>query len=402
MPAAIKNADIPRVGAGTPGGTWFRSYWLPVSRSDEIFDIPKSVKVLGEELVLFRAKSGEIGLVGQDCPHRGASLEYADVETKGIRCPYHGWLFDVNGNCLEQPSEFKGKEFCSKVRQKAYPTKELGGLIFAYLGPNRSDPPALPNYSPLVDHGGARMHEPVRYFDYNWFNFFENSADPAHIWILHGESAYGNGSWGSRFFDAKDPPDFEPVETKYGLKIVLSKPVNNGNGFVIDEMSLAFPSILQIGDTEFVHGNADPSDLNSRGSNYEHFMFITPCDDQSFMMFTVDYYSGPQNDFFGRLKELRKRETPKHNLKEYDRRPLMPFRGNVRAEDVVTQGTQKLLGDRKEHLGTADRGIIMLRRMVRTAIEDAMLGRTPKGADLSAGKDGIVRIDSFVGLRDSL
>ena len=80
MSASIKNADIPRVGAGTPGGTWLRRYWLPVSRSDEIFDIPKSVKVLGEELVLFRAESGELGLVGQDCPHRGASLEYADVE----------------------------------------------------------------------------------------------------------------------------------------------------------------------------------------------------------------------------------------------------------------------------------------------------------------------------------
>ena len=174
MSSAIKNADIPRVGADTPGGTWFRSYWLPVSRSDEIFDIPKSVKVLGEELVLFRAESGKVGLVGQDCPHRGASLEYADVEARGIRCPYHGWLFDINGNCLEQPSEVKGKEFCSKVRQKAYPTRELGGLIFAYLGPDSSDPPALPNYSPLIDHGGARMHEPVRYFDYNWFNFFEN------------------------------------------------------------------------------------------------------------------------------------------------------------------------------------------------------------------------------------
>ena len=114
------------------------------------------------------------------------------------------------------------------------------------------------------------------------------------------------------------------------------------------------------------------------------------------------YYTGPQSDFFERLKERRKKETPKHDVKEYDKRPLMPFRGNVRTEDIVTQGTQKLLGDRKEHLGTADRGIIMLRRMVRTAIEEAMLGRTPKGADLSAGKDGIVRIDSFVGLRDSL
>jgi len=400
----ITNADIPHVGRGTPGGNWLRQYWMPVARADELYDIPMAVKVLGEELVLFRDGKGRIGLMGQYCAHRGASLEYGDIEDAGIRCPYHGWLFDTDGNCLEQPSEKNGKEFCAKVRQTSYPVRELGGLLFGYLGPHPDNPPPLPNYSPLIDRGGQRMHEPVRHFDYNWFNFYENSADPAHIWILHGKSAYGVQSWGNRFFSADDPPDFEPVETPYGMKVVISKPAPDQDGVFVDEMSLGFPSILQIGDTEFVHAKVDPQKLANKGSDYEHFMFITPKDDDSFMMFTVDYYTGEEPGFFDRLKEMRKREEPEDNRKPYDRRPLMPFRGNVRKEDIVAQGTQKLLGERREHLGPADRGVIMLRRMVREAIERTAAGEPPKALYLEEDAEGLVRLDSFVGVRaaDSL
>ena len=118
--------DIPHVGPDTPGGAWLRRYWLPVGLESELFDIPKALKILDEELVLFRDGQGTVGLVGQHCAHRGASLEYGDIEEQGLRCPYHGWLFDVNGNCLEQPSEQRGKEFCAKVRHISYPVKELG------------------------------------------------------------------------------------------------------------------------------------------------------------------------------------------------------------------------------------------------------------------------------------
>jgi 5,5'-dehydrodivanillate O-demethylase oxygenase subunit len=395
----ITNADIPRVGSGTPAGDWLRRYWMPVSRAEDLYDIPKAVKILDEELVLFRDGNGRTGLVDRYCAHRGASLEYGDIEETGIRCPYHGWLYGADGNCLEQPSEKNGKEYCAKVRQVSYPVQELGGLIFGYFGPNPENPPPLPRYSPLIDHGGQRMHEPVRYFDYNWFNFFENSADPAHVWILHGSSAYGAQTWGNRFFSADDPPDFDPEETQYGMKIVISKPAPEQNGIFIDEMSLGFPSILQIGDTELVHGNIDPQKLNNNGSDYEHFMFLTPIDDHSFMMFTVDYYTGSGNKFFEGLKELRKKEEPIDDRKPYDTRPLMPFRGNVRTEDIVTQGTQKLLGERREHLGTSDRGVILLRKMVREAIEASARGEAPKGLHLDENAEGMVKIDSFVGVR---
>ena len=117
------------------------------------------------------------------------------------------------------------------------------------------------------------------------------------------------------------------------------------------------------------------------------------------MMFTVDYYTGPNPDFFDHLKEMRKREEPKDTRKPYDKRPLMPFRGNVRKEDIVTQGTQRLLGERDEHLGTSDRGIIMLRKMVRDAIAKSAAGEAPKGLYLTENAEGLVKLDSFVGVR---
>ena len=395
----ITNKDIPRVGPGTPGGAWLRRYWLPVGTQAELYDIPQAVRVLGEDLVLFRDRAGRLGVIGQACAHRGASLEYGEIEERGIRCPYHGWLYDVSGKCLDQPSEAGGKEFCARVRHTAYPVRTLGGLIFAYLGPDPANPPPLPNYSPLIDHGGQRMIEPTRHFDYNWFNFYENSADPCHVWILHSNSAYGEQSWGNRFFSLADPPDYVPVETQYGMKIVMSKPGPEAGTAFVDEMSLGFPSILQIGDTAFVHAKVDPQKLANAEANHEHFMFLTPNDDNHFMMFTVDYYTGPDADFFDRLAEMRKREEPEEEVKPYDRRPLMPFRGNVRREDIITQGTQGLLGERSEQLGTSDRGVIMLRKMVREAIEAVAAGKAPKALHLEENAEGLVKLDSFVGVR---
>ena len=395
----ITNADIPLVGSGTAGGDWLRRYWLAVGTTKELFDIPQAVRVLGEDLVLFRDLNGQIGLVGQHCSHRGSSLEYGDIEECGIRCPYHGWLYDVNGNCLEQPSEPKEAQFCHKVRHLAYPVREQGGLIFAYLGPNPDHPPPFINFSPLVDHGGQRLVEDTRHFDYNWFNFYENSADPAHVWILHGASGYGQQTWGDRFFSVVNPPDFEPVETPYGMKIVMSKPGNEPGTQVIDEMSMGFPSILQVGDTPYVHAKEDPELGINSGSGYEHLMFLTPNDDSHFMLFTVDYYTGPQPDMFERLSEMRKRELPIQEVKPYDKRPLMPFRGNVRQEDIVAQGTQNLVGRRDEHLGPSDRGVIMLRKIVREAIQATAEGRDPKGVHLKENSEGLVTIDSFVGVR---
>ena len=169
----ITVADIPRVGLGTPAGEWFRRYWLVVGTAAELHDIPQAINVLGGELVLFRDLASRLGLLGLHCPHRGTSLEYGDIDDRGIRCPYHGWLYDVSGNCLEQPAEPKESTFYQKVKHLSYPVRELGGLIFAYMGPNANNPPPLPRYSPLIDRGGIRQIEPMRHFEYNWFNFYD-------------------------------------------------------------------------------------------------------------------------------------------------------------------------------------------------------------------------------------
>src|SRR3954470_14642001 len=128
-------SDLVRVGKGTLGGEWLRRYWLVASRAADLYDVPQAVRLLGEDLVLFRDGAGRPGLLGRACPHRGTALEYGDVEDGGLRCAYHGWLLDVPAQCREHPAEPRDSTFYQRVRHLAYPVRELGGLLFAYLGP---------------------------------------------------------------------------------------------------------------------------------------------------------------------------------------------------------------------------------------------------------------------------
>jgi 5,5'-dehydrodivanillate O-demethylase len=395
----ITLADIPRVGPGTPAGEWFRRYWVVVGTVQELHDIPQAVKVLGEELVLFRDPEGKLGLLGLHCPHRGTSLEYGDIEDGGIRCPYHGWLFNVRGQCLEMPAEPQDSKFPQKTSHLSYPVRELGGLIFAYMGPDRDHSPPLPKYSPLVDRGGQRQIEPVRHCDYNWFNFFENSADPVHICILHRHAGYGDQSWGNHFFSYEEMPAFNYLEMDYGMKGVMTKPGPTPDTEFADEMSLAFPSIIQVGDTEFVHAKLDAAKLMRVGSQCEHTLFLTPNDDDHFMIFTVDYYTGPDPEFFEKLSRMRAQEKPRQEAKDYDRRKYMPFKGNIRQEDVMTQSTQGRLDERDEQLGVSDRGVILFRRLVREAIETAWTGGVPKGVLTKERAGEMIQLHSFAGVR---
>src|SRR5262249_35356370 len=169
-----------------------------------------------------------------------------------------------------------------KVKHLAYPVREQGGLLFAYLGPEPESPPPLPRYEPLIGNQGQRRLEPVRYHNYNWFNFFENSADPTHICVLHRGSAYGEQTWSQKFFDYHDMPDFTPVETDYGMKVIMHKDGPTPDTEYVDTMSLALPSIIQIGDAEFIHMNVDETSLIKEGSHEDHILFLTPNDDEHF------------------------------------------------------------------------------------------------------------------------
>jgi phenylpropionate dioxygenase-like ring-hydroxylating dioxygenase large terminal subunit len=391
----ISLADIPRVGPGTPAGEWFRRYWLVVGTDQDLHDIPQSVKVLGEELVLFRDPEGNLGLLGLHCPHRGTSLEYGDIEDRGLRCPYHGWLFNVRGQCLEMPAEPKDSKFPEKVKHLSYPVKEQGGLIFAYMGPDRENPPPLPKYRALADSDGRRSLESTRSYDYNWLNFIENGADPVHFSILHRADP-ADGTWRSWFFNFKDVPAFDAVETPYGMKVISRKPGPAPETEYVDEKSFALPSILQIGDTEFTHFKK-PKEALSEGSHNAHFMFVTPNDDEHFTLFTVNHYTGSDPEFFHKLAPSRRIEANREK-KEYDKRKYSPFRGSVRSEDIMTQSTQGLTGERKEQLATSDKGVILIRKIILGAIQEVQDGQTPKGV-ASRDEDRMIEIDSFTGIR---
>jgi phenylpropionate dioxygenase-like ring-hydroxylating dioxygenase large terminal subunit len=369
---------------------------MPVGSVADLRDIPMNVKVLGEDLVLFRDQSGQIGLLGLHCPHRGTSLEYGDIEARGIRCPYHGWLFDASGQCLEQPAEPKDSVFHQKVKHLSYPLREQGGLLFAYLGPDRDNPPPLPKYFPLVDTKGRRSFEGTRHYDYNWFNFIENGADPVHFSILH-RSDPDDGTWRSWFFNFKEIPAFDAMETGYGMKVISRKPGPTPETEYVDEKSFALPSILQIGDTEFTHFKRNSAALKE-GSHNEHFMFLTPNDDEHFTLFTVNYYTGPDPDFFEKLAPSRQLAA-KEEKKEYDRRLYAPFRGSVRSEDIMCQATQGFVGEREERLGTSDKGVILLRKLILDGVKAVQEGRLPKGVLTEDRAGEVIKIDSFTGIR---
>jgi phenylpropionate dioxygenase-like ring-hydroxylating dioxygenase large terminal subunit len=388
--------DLCRVGRGTPAGEWFRRYWLVVGTTRELHDIPQAVKILGEDLVLFRDRDGKLGLLGLHCPHRGTSLEYGDIEDGGIRCAYHGWLFNVGGACLEMPAEPNDSRFPQKVKHLSYPARELGGLIFAYLGPNADNPPLLPKYKALADPSGQRSLESTRSYEYNWFNFIENGADPVHFSILHRADP-NDGTWRSWFFNFKEVPPFDAVETPYGMKVISRKPGPTPEMEYVDEKSFALPSILQIGDTEFTHFK-QPKEALAAGSRNAHFMFVTPNDDDHFTLFTVNHYTGSDPEFFQKLAPSR-RIGPNVEKKEYDKRKYFPFRGSVRSEDIMTQSTQGLIGERKEQLATSDKGVILIRKIILNAIQAVQEGRVPKGIPSREEADRLLPIDSFTGIR---
>ncbi len=204
-----QNELVTRVGPGTACGALMRHYWQPAALVDE-FDgrlVPemaqrpiKAVRLLGEDFVLFRDGQGRWGLLDRDCPHRGADLSFARHETDGLRCPFHGWKFAVDGQCLETPAEGAGSTLCQRVRQRSYPVREQSGVLFAWLGDEGSAPPALPDFDCFVappSHSFAFKG----LWNCNWLQAFEVGIDPAHPSFLHRylQDESLDGAYGRQF-----------------------------------------------------------------------------------------------------------------------------------------------------------------------------------------------------------
>ena len=216
-----EDADLTHVGPSSLCGEYLRRFWQPVCFSDELRDLPHRVKILGEELVVFRDQSGVVGLLELHCSHRGTSLEFGLIDAKGIRCCYHGWLFAADGTILETPGEPADSTLKDRLFHGAYPVHESHGIVFAYMGPPDQQPP-FPSYDSF-DRPGYRLIPGRKYFyPCNWLQIMENAMDPAHTAFLH---TIVSGAVFTNEFGVL--PELEFAETPVGMIYIATRRVGN-------------------------------------------------------------------------------------------------------------------------------------------------------------------------------
>ncbi len=352
--------DVVAVGPGTLGGNYLRFFWWPVALSDEVKDIPAPVRVLGEELVLFRDLSGHLALLDAHCAHRRASLEYGRIEENGIRCAYHGWYYDSKGKILDRPAEpIKNPQ---NIRQNWYPVKEMGGFVFAYLGNDKEKPPPFPRYDVLVQDGYRVTErgdgEFGKAYNCNWLQGVENTTDTTHLTYLHGLH--------------ENCPVFKAVEDEYGVKLYILASGSKPNTLRLRKRYTVLPTVNR---KSRVPRASRP---NRTQMPVQQAIWIVPIDDTHCeeMRLTVYPRAPDVQRYHGKDVDQAKRRQ----RKPYDRRFYGEIRGIVPLEDKVMVESQGPIVDRTlEHPGYGDRAILLLRKMIREGVADVANGRKPKG-----------------------
>jgi len=339
------NEFLCAVGAEKPAGKLLRRYWHPVGIAPELSDKKpkKRVRVLGEDLVLFRLRDGRYGLVAEACSHRRASLYYGFLDDDSIRCAYHGWKYALDGRCLEQPFK-KDPAFKDEVRHPAYPVEKLAGLLFAYLGPPEKKP-LLPRWDYLVREDWPRKIEVHPVLQCNWLQPMENAVDPSHTRFLHGETFRQKGI---------------PRNISYNLRKV------DRFEYELCEWGIRKSRVFEDGEREIGHLLVFPNMLRHPGSLH----FRVPIDDTHTQIYRVI-----------RLKEGSSEagnELPSDYITYKNSEDGEFHMENFPSQDAMAWETQGPLTDRtKELLGESDRGITLFRKMLREQIELVMSGGEP-------------------------
>ncbi|MFM9968275.1 MAG: Rieske 2Fe-2S domain-containing protein [Burkholderiales bacterium] len=387
MTTLEENETFTRVGPGTPAGNLLRRYWHPVATAGELTEEKpiKQVKLLGEELVVFRLRPrhGEsqirYGLIALQCRHRRASMAYGRVDDEGIRCPYHGWKYDVRGRCVEQPAEPPDSTFKSRIHQPAYPVQRLAGLLFAYMGPEPA--PLLPRWDVLVREDGKRRVVIESVMDCNWVQPMENSVDPAHFHWLHG-SLSAPGALGPRYL-GKYQEQHQFIAFEYGiLKRRITPGKNPADPPMVDEHPMIFPTILRL--------DLDVRDANQKVQAIQHIIQLrVPIDDTHTKVYRIDFTPSATD------------RSPPDEEPSYEYCALKNAAGEynmeiVTAQDSMAWETQGAITDRtQEHLATSDRGVVMFRRMLKEQIEIVRNGGDPMGVVRDPAKNKIIELDSI-------
>lgn len=349
-----QNERLIRVGPGTPCGELLRRYWQVLCPATEITTAKpkKRIRILGEDLLVFRSADGKLVCIEEHCSHRSVSLYRGFVEDGGIRCCYHGWKFDCNGRCIERP--FETSEAPAAANLRTYPLETLGGMIFAYMGPDPAKAPPLPRWDVLVRPDRARKVFILPIHNCNWLQIQENSVDTVHSYYLHGHMAKEDGvkltAVSAFFYRRIVGYDWRTCE--WGVEKVLKY---NGKPEIEVRPPLLFPNLLRL----------------PRASG-DTLHFRVPVDDEHTRVIIFEAYPAPADEV------TPPDETP--YVYEYDPPGWDDDAelNSVRRQDRVAWETQGVIADRsREVLGASDRGIVLFRRMLAEQIDRVERGEDP-------------------------
>jgi phenylpropionate dioxygenase-like ring-hydroxylating dioxygenase large terminal subunit len=375
-----ENELLTRTGPGTPGGDLMRRYWQPVALARELKDAPLPVRILGEDLVLFRDGEGRLGLLDILCSHRCADLSYGRIEPQGLRCLYHGWLYDRAGRCLEQPAEPQDSKYKDEVHHKAYPCQETGGVILAYLGPQ--EPPLVPNFhflfAPERHLFQTKVHHACNYLQAN-----EGNLDPAHLSFLHALNPGSDGRKGiylemQEIMKQQTRPKISVERTRFGIRIYSERPAD-GDRKYLRISNFVFPNM------GFFAGDGGRSGPTSYSVHWH-----VPIDDESHWRYDF-YYEAKHGIDAERLRAkvaaevgpdfmpIRTRANRYLQNREEMRRDTFSGMGTYfPSHDLFAVESAGAIHDRsREHLASSDVAIVAARRMMLDAIHDVSGGKEP-------------------------
>ena len=375
---------LAHIGPGSPCGEFFRRYWHPVSLSSEVGENPIPVKILGEDLVLFRSKNGELGLVHKHCPHRNASLVFGKCENKGIRCCYHGWLFAPDGEILETPGEADDSESAKNIRERlrlgAYPVIEYNGLIFSYMGP-LNEIPEFPLYDSFSIKGITTRPYRIDY-NCNWLQILDAIMDPIHTSFLHSTIS------GTQF--SKGLGEIGELEVfERGIQFLGSNTRRVNDYVWVRVNELILPNFTQAGAAFAADGTKTKFFGRSSFTRW-----VVPIDDTHSMSLAWANF-GERGD---PIEYNNKEGCELIEQGELVERPWEEKR--LRPSDAeAVEGMGKISKHKGEHLMPTDKGILVYRRRIRQLIKDLENGKkmphpqqVPGEAVRTNGQDTVLRI----------
>ncbi len=368
-----ENVELTHVEAGSPMGELLRRYWQPVALSAEVRDLPKKIRIMCEDLVIFRTKEGEIGCLEPHCSHRGTSLEWGRVEQKGLRCCYHGWLYAPDGKVLEMACETK--EFCDSmnVEHPAYPAMEFGGLVFIYMGPLETKP-LFPMYDIFdtryrkdVDIRGMQLWEGqgIGYVqDCNWMQHHENVLDPWHLLILHQQIS--GDQFNGALMQGKSRISFE--KTTLGVRYKVVKDLPNGNRLE-RYAECVLPNIFLV---PSIHETGTAIKHEERATEVT---WTVPVDNEHLTAFSLVAWpleNGKPKENWKAGTDVRIDVRPAADVaRSYEDRQRRPD------DKEAQEGQRPIAVHALENLGHSDTGIVMQRRLFREQLARLQNGLDP-------------------------